>query len=111
MESGSIKRKQARREHILVPLVLAMANITLGMVVYVLHQLYVVHLSGNPLLVRTYSLTDAHALENFTNTNLIWATLFTVLLVSQVGSLRVRHYSGSMLVLLASLAALLLWMI
>lgn len=102
-----MKKQQSLREHVLVPLMLLMINITLGVGVYLLHQLYVVHLSDNAMLLRTYNLSDE---QDFTYTNLMWASVFIVLLIAQLLSLRIRHSIIYIPILLMSVVALFLWM-
>jgi glucan phosphoethanolaminetransferase (alkaline phosphatase superfamily) len=111
MKASSLNTQKSLREHVLVPLLLAMANITLGIAAYLIHQLYIVLFSNNQMLLQTYNLADDRVRQNSENTYLLWVTLFVVLLIAQLISLKFRHSIVSALVLLASIGIVGLWML
>lgn len=108
MKAGNLNNPQSLREHVLVPFLLVMMNITLGIVAYLLHQLYVVQYSDNPMLLSTYNLADNRVWQNAADSLLMWAVLFVVLLIAQLVSIKVRQSMVSVMVLLVSLSILIL---
>lgn len=110
MKAGNMYKPQNLREHVLTPLLLVMANITLGIAAYLMHQLYVVQYSHNPMLLRTYNLVDDRAWQSTTNYFLVWAVIFVISMVMQLVSIKVSQNMLCILVLLASIGAIGLWL-
>lgn len=103
----AIARKEQTNEHVLVPFVLVLANATLILAVYLLHEWYSVSFTSNPALLEAYSFNNANETSAYASNRLTWGLAITFLLLLQLLSLKVKKLAISVAVTLLSLVALL----
>ena len=77
-------------EHLLVPTVLIFANFTLCMALYLLYEWHAVATAQNPVLLQRYVFGSMSEANSYAIAHLQWGLLFLLLLLAQVGSLKLR---------------------
>lgn len=74
-----------------MPMVLILANLTLGLVLFLLHEWHVVDSAANPMLTQGYAFKGGAGAYTYAASCLLWGLLFLGLMLAQLGSIVLRR--------------------